>query len=613
LRNPTAPLSIGLSVWLAIGLFIAAIAVVPGGTAESREPNKTLRLYFSHTGERGEFTFKRNGQFDRSELNRLNNFLRDWRRNEPTRMDPRLFDLVWAIYRESGSHEYIHVVSAYRSLATNNMLRSRSRGVAEHSQHTLGKAMDFYLPDVPLAKLRAIAMKFQVGGVGFYPTSGSPFVHVDVGNPRYWPRMSRQQLMAMFPDGKTLYLPADGKPLAGYQLALAERKSSGGTTLAYLETSSKYQPGSGGRSSGGWLKRVFSGGADEADDDEATTPAAPATAVAAKKPPAEVPVPRIPEVPAAPVEPPATGGPQVLIASIDEGATDARLPRARPDVASEMQLASLRTDLPETAAPTVPAAESTPVAALGFAPMPKRRPDSAILIGSLQEDGASVALEVNAEDAIAALAGRAPAGAPAPQSGGAAQVQVARATQVQESAQPSDADRAILAGFAALDGVPQQSPKAVSALAAAAAMGQGSRAAPLPHPRPVVLAFAAAGLPSDVATPRLPVAAPRPVHTTPSTATVAQVQPAASESEPTHEADAPVLQELIATPTAGARSFAGFAMPQPEGDSSLFTAPQSAADVADPADDPKLPTDHFEVAEAEQESFFSRLFANLAE
>ena len=190
---------------------------------------------------------------------------------------------------------------------------------------------------------------------------------------------------------------------------------------------------------------------------------------------------------------------------------------------------------------------------------------------------------------------------------------MARATQVPEPAQPSDADRAILAGFAALDGAPQQSPKAVSALAAAAAMGKGSQAAPVPRPRPMMMAFAAAGLPSEVATPRLPVAAPRPVQTKPSTVTVDQVQPAAGGEEPTHEADAPALQKLIVTPAAGARSFAGFAMPQPEGDTSLFTAPPSAADVADPADDPKLPTDHFEVAEAEQESFFSRLFANLAE
>ena len=70
-------------------------------------------------------------------------------------MDPQLLDLVWAIYKESGSRDYIHVVSAYRSPATNEMLRRRSSGVAKNSQHRLGKAMDFYVPDVPLAKLRA--------------------------------------------------------------------------------------------------------------------------------------------------------------------------------------------------------------------------------------------------------------------------------------------------------------------------------------------------------------------------------------------------------------------------------------------------------------------------
>ncbi|MGO7418250.1 DUF882 domain-containing protein, partial [Rhizobium ruizarguesonis] len=80
-----------------------------------------------------------------------------------------------------------------RRTETNEMLRGRSRnsGVAEKSQHMLGKAMDFFIPDVKLATLRGIGMKMQVGGVGFYPKSGSPFVHMDVGGVRAWPRMSR--------------------------------------------------------------------------------------------------------------------------------------------------------------------------------------------------------------------------------------------------------------------------------------------------------------------------------------------------------------------------------------------------------------------------------------
>lgn len=65
-------------------------------------------------------------------------------------------------------------------------------------------------------------MKLQGGGVGYYPTSGSPFVHVDVGSVRAWPRMTRAQLVALFPDGKTAHIPSDGKPLSGYSVAVAE-------------------------------------------------------------------------------------------------------------------------------------------------------------------------------------------------------------------------------------------------------------------------------------------------------------------------------------------------------------------------------------------------------
>ncbi|MGJ0268136.1 DUF882 domain-containing protein, partial [Streptococcus pyogenes] len=77
-------------------------------------------------------------------------------------------------------------------------------GVAEKSQHILGKAMDFYIEGVPLKKLRDIGLKMQGGGVGYYPTSGSPFVHMDVGNVRHWQGISRQELARLFPNGKTL-------------------------------------------------------------------------------------------------------------------------------------------------------------------------------------------------------------------------------------------------------------------------------------------------------------------------------------------------------------------------------------------------------------------------
>ena len=210
----------------AASLVAVAASAVLLTTESALAENRSLKLFFTHTGERATITFKRNGRYDAKGLAQINRFLRDWRRNEPARMDPRLLDLVWEVYQRSGATSHISIVSAYRAPATNNMLRGRSRntGVAKNSQHTLGKAMDFYIPGVKLAKLRAIAMQMQVGGVGYYPTSGSPFVHLDVGRVRAWPRMSRQELVRIFPSGKTLHVPADGRPLPGYNVAMADYK-----------------------------------------------------------------------------------------------------------------------------------------------------------------------------------------------------------------------------------------------------------------------------------------------------------------------------------------------------------------------------------------------------
>uniref|UniRef100_UPI003569538E DUF882 domain-containing protein n=2 Tax=Cohaesibacter celericrescens TaxID=2067669 RepID=UPI003569538E len=184
--------------------------------------NRSLTLYFTHTKETTTITYKRNGKFDADGLRQLNRFLRDWRRNESTQMDPALFDLIWQVYKETGAKKPIHVVSAYRSPATNNMLRSRSRGVAKNSRHTKGQAMDFYLPGVSVETIRNVGLRMQAGGVGYYPSSRSPFVHIDTGNVRHWPRMSRKQLAKVFPKGKTVHVPRDGKPFSGYKVAKAQ-------------------------------------------------------------------------------------------------------------------------------------------------------------------------------------------------------------------------------------------------------------------------------------------------------------------------------------------------------------------------------------------------------
>ncbi|TAU90429.1 DUF882 domain-containing protein [Rhizobium leguminosarum] len=271
---------------VAAALLVLAVSspVFVGTPSQAAGDTRSLKLYFIHTGEKAVITYKRNGKFDPKGLEQLNRFLRDWRKNQPTKMDPRLFDLIWEVYRQSGSRDYINVVCGFRSPGTNEMLRGRSRnsGVAEKSQHMLGKAMDFFIPDVKLATLRGIGMKMQVGGVGFYPKSGSPFVHMDVGGVRAWPRMSRDELVRLFPNGNTIHIPADGKPLPGYQQAMADYKRRVSGTQIEIASASESAP-----KHKTLFEALFGGGADEQEDEsDDSTPIAVAKATPPKAEPA---------------------------------------------------------------------------------------------------------------------------------------------------------------------------------------------------------------------------------------------------------------------------------------------------------------------------------------
>jgi len=217
----------GCTCGLALVFFLIGAKSLQNAVAEG--DTRTISMHHLHTGEDITITYKRDGQYDEAALEKLNWFLRDWRRNEATRMDPHLIDLVWEVQREADTGQPIQVVCGYRSPQTNAMLRHRSSGVARFSQHMLGHAMDFYIPGISLEQLREIGLRLQRGGVGFYPTSGSPFVHMDTAGIRMWPRMTRGELSRVFPDGRTVHIPTDGKPLAGYALALADIQKRGGS------------------------------------------------------------------------------------------------------------------------------------------------------------------------------------------------------------------------------------------------------------------------------------------------------------------------------------------------------------------------------------------------
>lgn len=257
---------------MATAALLGGAALIVGSeatqNAQANGDTRSLTLYHTHRGDTVTVTFKRNGRYDADGLRQLSTFLRDWRNNKSTRMEPKLFDIVWEVHRQVGRGGMINIVSSYRSPETNAMLRARSSGVAKFSQHMLGRAMDFYITGVPVSAVREAGMRLQRGGVGFYPTSGRPFVHLDAGSIRAWPRMPRAQLARLFPDGKTVHQPAEGGHMPGYQLAAAELKANGGVSL-----DSAYS-GSGSSSSGkSFFARLF-GGADESEDEASTQVAA---------------------------------------------------------------------------------------------------------------------------------------------------------------------------------------------------------------------------------------------------------------------------------------------------------------------------------------------------
>jgi len=268
--------------------------------ASAEGDTRTLSFHHLHTGEDITITFKRNGRYDEAALKKLDWFMRDWRKEQETHMDPHLFDLLWEAYREVGATQPIDVVCGYRSPDTNSMLRARSSGVAQSSQHINGQAMDFFIPGVPLEKIREVGLRLQRGGVGFYPTSGSPFVHMDTGTVRHWPRMTHDQLVKVFPDGRTVHIPADGQPLRGYALALAEVERRGGRPSelsleaareAGVDTASA--EGTMGRPKRSLFARLFGGGTKDEDEiSEEPTPKRARTpmAVASLTPPKTTPV-----------------------------------------------------------------------------------------------------------------------------------------------------------------------------------------------------------------------------------------------------------------------------------------------------------------------------------
>ncbi|MCC7251982.1 DUF882 domain-containing protein [Hyphomicrobium sp.] len=195
---------------LGAATLLAAAVQVAGARASD---DRTISFYHIHTKETLTVAYKKNGRFVPDAMKKINWILRDWRKDQATTMDPNTIDIIWEMHRELGSQQPVHIISGYRSPSTNEMLRKTRGGQAKQSQHMTGKAIDIAFPDVPLRRMRYSAMIRERGGVGYYPTSGIPFVHVDTARVRHWPRMVRDELALLFPSGRSKHEPADGRPI----------------------------------------------------------------------------------------------------------------------------------------------------------------------------------------------------------------------------------------------------------------------------------------------------------------------------------------------------------------------------------------------------------------
>ena len=146
---------------------------------------RSLAMEHTHTGERLTLVYAMGEQYVADALRMLNRFLRDHYSGDIGVIDPQLFDLLHRVKTELGARQPFQVISGYRCPNTNQTLRTtRGGGVAKHSLHMDGKAIDIRLPGVPLRDLHDAALSLRAGGVGYYPRE--QFIHVDTGRVRNW-------------------------------------------------------------------------------------------------------------------------------------------------------------------------------------------------------------------------------------------------------------------------------------------------------------------------------------------------------------------------------------------------------------------------------------------
>jgi uncharacterized protein YcbK (DUF882 family) len=162
------------------GLVLAS----PWRDAFAATSDRSLAFFHTHTGEHLKLTYFSDGLYHPEALKEINHYLRDFRTNEIHPIDARLLDILYIVQNACNSNGTFEVISGYRSPQTNQLLSEQGHGVARHSLHMQGMAIDIRLTDVKTKYIKKAATRLKRGGVGYY--ARSDFVHIDTGRVRYW-------------------------------------------------------------------------------------------------------------------------------------------------------------------------------------------------------------------------------------------------------------------------------------------------------------------------------------------------------------------------------------------------------------------------------------------
>ena len=146
--------------------------------------HKVLAFHNTHTGDQLKLTYFEQGRYIKDALHEINHLFRDYHDGSVHPIDPALLDQLYDLKHTLEVRKPFHIVSGYRSPATNADLRKHSDGVAKNSLHMQGRAIDIRIEGLDTRRIRNAALAMHRGGVGYYEKSD--FVHLDTGSVRTW-------------------------------------------------------------------------------------------------------------------------------------------------------------------------------------------------------------------------------------------------------------------------------------------------------------------------------------------------------------------------------------------------------------------------------------------